>query len=86
MVKPLGMLTLACVLLAGCQVFPSDKNRTPVDTNNDATSQVAEGPVATCRTAADCTANAIDTSFCANGRWDCVESLCQLACDISNKL
>jgi len=46
----------------------------------------APQPVAQCQTAADCEGNAIDTSFCSNGSWNCVDNQCELSCDISDKL
>jgi hypothetical protein len=50
------------------------------------TLKACAGPVATCETSQDCQSNAIDTSFCTNGNWTCVEGQCELACDISSQL
>lgn len=44
------------------------------------------GPVAVCETSQDCQANGIDTSFCTEGSWSCVDGQCELSCDISGQL
>jgi hypothetical protein len=35
-----------------------------------------------CQTSSDCLRQAIDTSFCADGEWACVNSMCEYQCDL----
>ena len=41
---------------------------------------------AQCQQNSDCQAQGVDTSFCENGNWQCVEGNCEFSCDISNLL
>jgi hypothetical protein len=36
-----------------------------------------------CQTANDCLDQGIDTSYCAEGEWACVNSMCEFSCEIS---
>lgn len=36
-----------------------------------------------CQTADDCTGVELDSSFCNDGAWECVEGECQFMCDIT---
>lgn len=39
-----------------------------------------------CETASDCSSEAIDTSFCSDGAWACINSECEFQCDLSGLL
>lgn len=39
-----------------------------------------------CQTAADCDAQNLDKSFCDQGSWQCVNSMCELQCDVTSKV
>jgi len=41
-----------------------------------------ESPVDQCQTAADCLDQGIDTSFCEEGEWSCVNAQCEFQCGI----
>lgn len=72
----------------GCNTCYCDQDGSIACTEKACTagSNSAGNATSFCQTAADCSEEAIDTSFCSDGAWACINSECEFQCDISGLL